>query len=232
IARNLYTGGQHDPDLIIRTSGERRLSGFLLWQSAWSELYFCDTPWPAFARRTSSPPWPLMQAVSAASASDAAPVLRRHPPGDGTIRPREPPMPAVDDFCLPFVGHVNPNADNIHSSHLEWLTTNGILPKEAVARYEAWKLTEYTAITYPWPSADDLKTAADLYGWLGLFDDYLDGSKQRSLEETRTKCAAITAVIHGEPPTADPAADPFVGSFADLWSRLSDGMSEYWLARH
>jgi short-chain Z-isoprenyl diphosphate synthase len=50
IARNLYTGGQHDPDLIIRTSGEQRLSGFLLWQSAWSELYFCDTPWPAFAQ--------------------------------------------------------------------------------------------------------------------------------------------------------------------------------------
>jgi short-chain Z-isoprenyl diphosphate synthase len=48
IARNLYTGGQHDPDLIIRTSGEQRLSGFLLWQSVWSELYFCDTPWPAF----------------------------------------------------------------------------------------------------------------------------------------------------------------------------------------
>ncbi len=72
IARNLYTGGQHDPDLIIRTSGEHRLSGFLLWQSAWSELYFCDTPWPAFATRTSSPPWPLMQAVSAASANDAA----------------------------------------------------------------------------------------------------------------------------------------------------------------
>lgn len=48
IARNLYTGGQHDPDLIIRTSGEQRLSGFLLWQSAWSELYFCDTLWPAF----------------------------------------------------------------------------------------------------------------------------------------------------------------------------------------
>ena len=141
-------------------------------------------------------------------------------------------MPAVDDFCLPFVAHVNPNADKIHASHLEWLTTNGILPKEAAARYEAWKLTEYTAVTYPWASADDLKTAADLYGWLSLFDDYLDGSKQRSLAETRTKCAAITAVIHGQAPTADPAADPFVGSFADVWSRLSDGMSEYWLARH
>ena len=46
----LYTAGQPDPDLIIRTSGEVRLSGFLLWQSAYSEYYFCDTFWPAFRR--------------------------------------------------------------------------------------------------------------------------------------------------------------------------------------
>jgi short-chain Z-isoprenyl diphosphate synthase len=46
----LYTKGQPDPDLIIRTSGEIRLSGFLLWQSAYSEFYFCDTYWPAFRR--------------------------------------------------------------------------------------------------------------------------------------------------------------------------------------
>ena len=39
---------QHDPDLIIRTSGEQRMSNFLLWQSAYSELYFCDPDWPAF----------------------------------------------------------------------------------------------------------------------------------------------------------------------------------------
>ena len=39
-----------DPDLIIRTSGEIRLSGFLLWQSAYSEFYFCDAHWPAFRR--------------------------------------------------------------------------------------------------------------------------------------------------------------------------------------
>ncbi len=43
----LYTSGQPEPDLIIRTSGEVRLSGFLLWQSAYSEFYFCDTCWPA-----------------------------------------------------------------------------------------------------------------------------------------------------------------------------------------
>ncbi len=44
----LYTSGQPEPDLILRTSGELRLSGFLLWQSAYSEFYFCDTNWPAF----------------------------------------------------------------------------------------------------------------------------------------------------------------------------------------
>jgi short-chain Z-isoprenyl diphosphate synthase len=48
IAAHLYTSGQPDPDLIIRTSGERRLSGFLLWQAAHSELYFCDVYWPGF----------------------------------------------------------------------------------------------------------------------------------------------------------------------------------------
>jgi len=48
IAGHLYTGGQPDPDLIIRTSGEVRLSGFLPWQSAHSEFYFCDAYWPAF----------------------------------------------------------------------------------------------------------------------------------------------------------------------------------------
>jgi len=44
----LYTAGQPDPDLIIRTSGEERLSGFLLWQSAYSEFYFCEANWPEF----------------------------------------------------------------------------------------------------------------------------------------------------------------------------------------
>lgn len=44
----LYTEGIPDPDLIIRTSGEERLSGFLLWQSAYSELYFTEVFWPAF----------------------------------------------------------------------------------------------------------------------------------------------------------------------------------------
>ncbi len=48
VSRHLYTAGQPDPDLVIRTSGEQRLSNFLVWQSAYSELYFCDTFWPAF----------------------------------------------------------------------------------------------------------------------------------------------------------------------------------------
>jgi short-chain Z-isoprenyl diphosphate synthase len=46
--RHLYTAGSSDPDLIIRTSGEVRLSGFLPWQSVHSEFYFCDVYWPAF----------------------------------------------------------------------------------------------------------------------------------------------------------------------------------------
>jgi short-chain Z-isoprenyl diphosphate synthase len=50
IGRYLYTADLPDPDLIIRTSGEVRLSGFLLWQSAYSEFYFCDVHWPAFRK--------------------------------------------------------------------------------------------------------------------------------------------------------------------------------------
>ncbi|MDP9182973.1 MAG: isoprenyl transferase [Actinomycetota bacterium] len=50
IADHLYTRGQPDPDLVIRTSGEQRLGGFLLWQSAHSEFYFCDAYWPDFRK--------------------------------------------------------------------------------------------------------------------------------------------------------------------------------------
>jgi short-chain Z-isoprenyl diphosphate synthase len=50
IADHLYTKGQPDPDLVIRTSGEQRLGGFMLWQSAHSEFYFCDALWPDFRR--------------------------------------------------------------------------------------------------------------------------------------------------------------------------------------
>jgi short-chain Z-isoprenyl diphosphate synthase len=50
LAKHLYTYDCPDPDLIIRTSGEVRLSGFMLWQSAYSEFYFCDAYWPVFRK--------------------------------------------------------------------------------------------------------------------------------------------------------------------------------------
>ncbi len=48
ISARLYTAGLPDPDLVIRTGGEKRISNFLLWQSAYAEYYFCDTLWPDF----------------------------------------------------------------------------------------------------------------------------------------------------------------------------------------
>lgn len=51
ISRHLYTVGMDDPDLIIRTSGEQRLSGLMPWQSAYSEFYFSKKLWPDFSRR-------------------------------------------------------------------------------------------------------------------------------------------------------------------------------------
>ena len=51
LSRYLYTGGQPDPDLLIRTSGELRLSNFMLWQSAYTEFFFSDLYWPDFGRR-------------------------------------------------------------------------------------------------------------------------------------------------------------------------------------
>jgi short-chain Z-isoprenyl diphosphate synthase len=50
IGQHLYTSGQPDPDLVIRTSGEQRMSGFLLWQSAYSEIWFTEAYWPEFRR--------------------------------------------------------------------------------------------------------------------------------------------------------------------------------------
>jgi undecaprenyl diphosphate synthase len=58
IAEHLYTAGQKDPDLLIRTSGEMRVSNFLLWQIAYSELYVTETLWPDFSRRD------LLEAIS------------------------------------------------------------------------------------------------------------------------------------------------------------------------
>ena len=51
LAKHLYAPELPDPDLLIRTSGELRISNFLLWQIAYSELYFTDTYWPDFSRR-------------------------------------------------------------------------------------------------------------------------------------------------------------------------------------
>jgi tritrans,polycis-undecaprenyl-diphosphate synthase [geranylgeranyl-diphosphate specific] len=50
VSRHLYTRDLPDPDLIFRTSGEERISNFLLWQSAYSELYFSDVLWPGLTR--------------------------------------------------------------------------------------------------------------------------------------------------------------------------------------
>lgn len=50
ISQRLDTGGIPDPDLLIRTSGEMRLSNYLMWQLSYAELYFTQTPWPAFSK--------------------------------------------------------------------------------------------------------------------------------------------------------------------------------------
>ena len=59
ISKRLWTGDLPDPDLVIRTSGEERISNFLLWQSAYSELYFTDVFWPSFSKQD------LLEAVEA-----------------------------------------------------------------------------------------------------------------------------------------------------------------------
>jgi tritrans,polycis-undecaprenyl-diphosphate synthase [geranylgeranyl-diphosphate specific] len=51
VSKRLYTGEMPDPDLVIRTSGEERISNFLLWQMAYSELYFSDVFWPSFQKK-------------------------------------------------------------------------------------------------------------------------------------------------------------------------------------
>ena len=51
VSSRLYTGKMPDPDLVIRTSGEERISNFLLWQMAYSELYFTDVYWPSFQKK-------------------------------------------------------------------------------------------------------------------------------------------------------------------------------------
>ena len=50
ISKELYTSGIPDPDLLIRTSGELRISNFLLWQCAYTEMYLTNTYWPSFRK--------------------------------------------------------------------------------------------------------------------------------------------------------------------------------------
>ena len=64
VSEHLDTGGVPDPDLMIRTSGEQRISNFLLWQLAYSEFYFTDVPWPDFNRDE------LMKAIEAYNQRD------------------------------------------------------------------------------------------------------------------------------------------------------------------
>ncbi len=49
--KNLYTQTLPDPEIVIRTSGEKRISNFMLWQISYSELYFTDTLWPDFSQK-------------------------------------------------------------------------------------------------------------------------------------------------------------------------------------
>jgi undecaprenyl diphosphate synthase len=50
ISDNLYTAGMPDPDIVVRTSGENRISNYLLWQIAYSEIYITETLWPEFGK--------------------------------------------------------------------------------------------------------------------------------------------------------------------------------------
>ncbi|GAB2684861.1 terpene synthase family protein [Nocardia thraciensis] len=140
-------------------------------------------------------------------------------------------MPVVDDFCVPFAAHIHPNAAAVHPHHLRWLTDNELLPERAVPQYEGWKLTEYAARTYPWASDTDLKTACDLYGWWGLFDDCFDAAQGLNLQQTRARTATIAEVMRGGGELAYPD-DVFARSFTQVWAVLTDGMSAYWIDRH
>ena len=87
IAEHLYTAGQPDPDLVIRTSGEQRIGGFLLWQTIHSEFYFCDAYWPAFRKVD------FLRALRSYAARQ--PPLRRltNPRARGWLELLDPPLP-------------------------------------------------------------------------------------------------------------------------------------------
>ena len=82
-AARLFTSALPEPDLVIRTSGEQRLSNFLLWQSAYAELLFLDTLWPDFTRNE------FLNAIGRIpSASGGLEPWRRKPSRERRISPR------------------------------------------------------------------------------------------------------------------------------------------------
>jgi undecaprenyl diphosphate synthase len=85
IACHLYAADLPDPDLIIRTSGEIRLSGFLLWQSVHSEFYFTDVLWPAFRKVDFCVPSAPIRRATAALAADESRFCRAEVPNVMTV---------------------------------------------------------------------------------------------------------------------------------------------------
>jgi len=67
ISRSVYTAGLPDPDLLIRTAGERRISNFLLWQISYAELHVAEVCWPDFGSPSCTQPFGTSAAVSAVS---------------------------------------------------------------------------------------------------------------------------------------------------------------------
>ena len=84
----LYTAGQPDPDLLIRTSGEMRVSNFLLWQIAYAEIWVTDTLWPDFRKRTSSKPSSRIRSAIAGTAASPAGGRRPMSQRSGGALPR------------------------------------------------------------------------------------------------------------------------------------------------
>jgi undecaprenyl diphosphate synthase len=93
ISRHLYTAGLPEPDLLIRTSGEMRLSNFLLWQIAYAELYVTDTLWPDFNRTE------LLRAIL---------DFQRRERRFGGLAPAEPPAVPDEDFEIEEIAVSSP----------------------------------------------------------------------------------------------------------------------------
>ena len=76
LGARLYTADLPDPDLLVRTGGDQRISNFLIWQAAYAELYFCDRSGPTSARTTSTRRSPSTPAAHDASGARRAPASR------------------------------------------------------------------------------------------------------------------------------------------------------------